>query len=268
MTLARRVVPILDVTPEGAAATSFVRGGLEVPHFEAIARFHAQDGADEVWLRLVEPDARGAAGLFEPLNALRERLFVPLVAWGSVRSAADARLLVGLGAERVVVDALGDPTLDPYALTRDLALAVGSDRLSVAVVVRRVVVPSRRVVWELCMPSGEGTGQDALGAILALVGAGAGEVVVVPQYLPSEGPPRIAHDADLVDALLPSLSVPVVSVGDDKDPADMAATLLMGADGTASATLFADGSVSVSQTKRALAEYGIPLRPPTPPYAV
>lgn len=267
MTLARRVVPILDVTPDAAPAVAFSRGGLDVPHLEAIAMYHASDGADELWLRLVHPDARGAAALFEPLNALRDRLFIPVVAWGSVSSAADARLLIGLGAERVVVDVTPDEKTDSLGLVRDVIEAVGPDRTSVAMLVRRVA-STRHVRWELCGAFGEGTGQDVESAAQALVAAGVGELVVVPWYQPADGGPRAAHDPDLVDALLPVLAVPVVSVGDDTDPADMAAALLMGADAVASATLFADGGVTIAGAKKALAEYGIPLRPPTAPYTL
>lgn len=266
MTLARRVLPIVDVTSDGVPARAFARGGLEVPHLEAICNFHLADGADELWLRLITPDARGAGGLFEPLNALRERVFVPLVAWGAVRSAADARLLVGLGAERVVVDAWPDNGNGPVEIVQDVAEAVGPDRITVSMVVRRVM-SARRVAWELCDRTGEGTGHDAITAAQALARAGAGEIALVARYAPSDGTPRTAHDADLVDALLPHLEVPVVSVGDDKEPADMAAALLIGADGAASATLFADGDTTVRRTKQVLADFGIPLRPAEPPYA-
>lgn len=268
MTLARRVVPILDVTPDAAPAVPFTRGGLDVPHLEAVAMYHAADGADELWLRLVRPDARGAAALFEPLNALRERLFVPVVAWGSVSSAADARLLVGLGAERVIVDLTRDAKGDALGLVRDVALGVGPDRVSVAVMVRRVALMGGSVRWEVCNADGEGTGQDAEATALALASAGVGELVLVPWFMPPDGPARAAHDADLVDALLPALHIPVVSVADDKDPADMAAALLIGADGVASATLFADGSVTVARAKQVLSEYGIPLRQAAAPYTL
>jgi cyclase len=267
VTLARRVIPVVDVTSDGAPARAFERGGLEVPHFEAICTYHVNDGADELWLRLITPDARGAGGLFEPLNALRERAFVPVVAWGAVGSAADARLLVGLGAERVIIDVLPEPGLDPVALVGEAADAVGPDRVGAAILVRRVM-SARRVVWELCDREGKGTGQDAVTAAGALAAAGAGEIVVVARYTPAEGAPRTAHDADFVDAMLPSLKVPVVSVGDDREPADMAAPLLIGADAAASATLFADGTVSVQRAKQILADFGIPLRPAEPPYSI
>lgn len=267
MTLARRVIPIIDVTSDAAPARVFTRGGLDVPHLEAICTFHLNDGADELWLRLLAPDARGAGGLFEPLNALKERVFVPLVAWGAVRSAADARLLVGLGAERVVVDAWPESGTGPVKLVTDVAEAVGPDRVTVSLVVRRVM-SKHRTAWELCDRDGEGTGQDALTAADALVSAGAGEVALIARYSPTTGIPRTAHDADLVDALLPLLTVPIVSVGDDKEPADMAAALLIGADAAASATLFGDGEVSVMKAKSVLHDFGIPLRPAVPPYAV
>jgi imidazole glycerol phosphate synthase subunit HisF len=78
----------------------------------------------------------------------------------------------------------------------------------------------------------------------------------------------VAHDGDLVEQTSSWLEIPVVSVGEDKTPADMAEALLMGADGVASASLFETGATTVSAAKRALKELGVTLRPPRPPYQV
>lgn len=267
MTLARRVIPILELDGSGAVAGGFRRGGLEVPHFQAVALFHAQDGADEVWVRLKEPDRRGAGGLFEPLRALRERLFVPLVAWGAVRSVADARLLIGLGADRVVVECMEESPDDPVGFVGDIVRAIGPDRVSVALVTRRIAAGGR-LAWELCRSGGEGTGQDAVATALALERAGAGELVLVPFYHGVSAPEFVVHDGDLVDTLASALPVPVLSVGKDKEPLHMAPPLLMGADGVASARLFRGGNVTVAEAKAALRGMGIPLRPPVAPYAL
>lgn len=266
MTLARRVAPILEIDPQGALRTRYVRGGMEMPYVEAVAGYLVQDGADEIWLRLRGADARGAAGLFEPLKALEKRVFVPVVAWGAVRSPADARLLVGLGAERVVVDCLDEAVEDPIGFVEIIARAIGPDRVTAALVTRRVVSQGR-VAWELCRPDGASTGQDAVATAVTLASVGAGEIAIQPHYSGIAAlEAGVVHDADLVDTLLSALAVQVISVGEDREPADMVTPLLMGADGVASARLFADGSVSVVDAKAALAEYGIPLRPPYPPY--
>lgn len=266
MTLARRVAAIVDCDGEGLVVAPYARGGLEVRYAEVVAAFHAQDGADEVWLRLAAPSARGVAGLFERMDALAARVFVPVVAWGPIDGPADARLLLSFGADRVVVQVGAESHGDPLEHVAKIASSIGRDRTTVALLVRRVA-SQKGVAWELCDEEGRGTGRNALAIARALPQHGAGEVVVKALFpgLEADG---VAHDGDLVEQASSWLEIPVVSVGEDRAPADMAEALLMGADGVASASLFRDGSLTVSAAKRALKELGVTLRPPRPPYQV
>jgi imidazole glycerol phosphate synthase subunit HisF len=273
VTIAKRVAPIILIGPDGTPADPYTRGGMEVPHLEAIARFHEGDGADEIWLRLAHADERGAAALFDPVRAVRSRVSIPIVVWGAVRSSADARLLVGLGADRVIVDE-ADPNIDDVeAAVADIASAIGTACLGVALITRRRVKDlekwssTRAVAWELCRLDGEPRGEDAVARASALTKAGAGEVVLQPWLQGFKAGGATGHDPELVDRLLSMTPHQVVSVGQDHDPADMVPALLMGADGVASWTLFADGQCTVADTKRRLEEFGIPLRPVIAPYA-
>lgn len=266
MTLARRIAPILEMNAQGELLTQYRRGGMDVRFVESVGTYHVQDGADEIWLRLRGPDARGAGGLFEPLKGLARRVAVPLVAWGAIRSLADARLLVGLGAERVVLDfdELRNP--EPGALIEQLARALGPARISVALTTRRML-KGGRIGWELCSASGESLGHDAIATTVRLANQGAGEIIVQPYYQGLAAPDVVVHDAELVDTLMNVLVVQLVSVGEDREATDMVTPLLMGADGIASARLFAEGNVSIADAKQTLAGFGIPLRAPNPPYA-
>lgn len=267
MTLAKRIAAIVECDGDGLVAGRFSRGGLDVAYAEAVAGFHAQDGADEVWIHLSLPGERGVAGLFERMEHLAGRLPIPLVAWGPVDTAADARLLLSFGADRVVVELGHEDHGDPLEHVGRVASSVGMARVSAALVVRRVA-SEKGLAWELCDPTGKGTGRDALALARALPDHGAGEVVVrsmFPGIDPEEG---VVHDGDLIEEISSWLAVPVLSVGEDKKPADMAEALLMGADGVASATLWRDGSLTVAAVKRALRDLGLTVRPPMPPYEV
>lgn len=265
MTLARRVAPILQVDPQGELCGRYVRGGMDVPWIEAVARFHVQDGADEIWVRLSHADMRGAGGLFEPIKALERRVFVPLVAWGAIHSPADARLLIGLGAQRVIIDALDDEIDEPIAFVESIAKAVGPDRVSVALLTRRVARRGR-VGWELCRKGGASSGHDAVATAVSLANAGAGEIVIQSQFEGLATPDVVVHDADLVDTLLSVMPIQLVSAGNDQEPTTMVTPLLMGADGVATSQLFASGAVTVADAKALLASFGIALRPARPPY--
>lgn len=263
MTLAKRICALVPCDESGKPRRRFVKGGLDVDFIEAIANHLANDGAEEVWLR-VDPSTtagpgvgRGPNALFSPLAVLEKRTFVPVVAWASAPTPADARLLLGFGADRVVVDVnLGLP--DPLAFIARVAQTTGPDRVTAALAVRRFV-GDKGVVWELVDPQGQGTGINAISLAERLPAVGACEILLVPS-VPAPQSERLVHDGELIEQVSAMSSVPVLSVGDDREVADLAAPLLMGADGVVSA-LFAGGVPTVEAGKSALKEYGLALRP-------
>ena len=263
MTLARRICAIVDVDLDGKSRGSRIRSvDKEDAVASAIALFEA--GADEIWIRLADGNPRATPLLFDALRALRGRVFVPVVAWAPVQGVADARLLEGLGADRVVIDLARSDDVEPLEHVARVVDAVGVDRVSVALSVRRVAA-EKGVAWELLDAQGGGTGRDAIDLVRGLPEAGAAEVVLVPRVGSQAGgdpfvSPAVVHDGDLVEAVSSWLWVPVVSVADDRDPADMVPALLMGADGVASPRFSATGSVTVADLKRALTTYGCAVR--------
>lgn len=259
MTLAKRVCAIIPVDDAGKPRQRFEKGGLIADFMEAIASFLEKDGADEVWLRVdVEKETtRGPNALFAPLGVLERRVFVPIVAWARVPTPADARLLLSFGADRVVVDVnLGLP--DPVGHVARVAQAVGPDRVVAALSVRRVA-GDKGLMWELLDDKGQGSGLDALRLAELMPAAGACEIVLV-HSTPAPSADVVVHDGELIEEATATLAIPVLSVGEDRDAADLATPLLMGADGVVTA-LFASGTPTPAQVKATLAGYGIGLRP-------
>lgn len=271
MTLARRLCALVPCDDGGKPRKRFTKGGLDVDFIEAIANHLGNDGADEVWLRVDTTTTVGAPGvtgrgpnaLYQPLAVLEKRTFVPVVAWASAPTPADARLLLGFGADRVVVDAnlgLADPN-GPLGFIARVCQTTGADRVVAALSVRRFV-GDKGVVWELVDPQGQGTGLDAIVLAERMPRVGACEILLVPS-VPAPTSERLVHDGELIERVSSMSSVPVLSVGDDREVADLATPLLMGADGVVSA-LFATGSPTVAEGKDALKEFGLPLRPVLP----
>lgn len=259
MTLAKRVCTLVNCDEGGRPRLPFRKGGMDVDFIEAIANQLANDGADEVWLRLdgVEGSGRGPNALYNPLAVLERRTFVPVVAWAHAPSPADARLLLGFGADRVVVDAhLGLP--DPVGFIARVAQTTGFDRVTVALTVRRFV-GDKGVWWELVDGQGKGTGIDAISLAERLPAVGACEILLVSSVLAPQSE-RLVHDGELIERVSSVSSIPVLSTGDDRELADLATPLLMGADGVVT-SLFSTGEPSVSAGKKALLEYGLALRP-------
>jgi imidazole glycerol phosphate synthase subunit HisF len=267
MTLARRICAVVPCDDAGKPRRPFTKGGLDVDFIEAIAHHLANDGADEVWLRVDSSTTvgmhssvgRGPNALFSPLSVLEKRTFVPVVAWAAAPTPADARLLLGFGADRVVVDAhLGLP--DPLGFIGRVAQTAGADRVVAALAVRRFV-SDKGIGWELVDTHGNGTGIDAITLAARLPATGACEILLVPSVQAPQSE-RFIHDGELIEKVSAMSNVPVLSVGEDRDLADVAAPLLMGADGVVT-SLFASGSPTITAGKLALAEYGLPLRPAT-----
>jgi imidazole glycerol phosphate synthase subunit HisF len=274
MTLARRLCALLEVDERGQPSRPYTRGGLDATFVEAIASFIVQDGADEVWLRTQRrttppsqlssssssssptPASSDLKLLFEPLATLEKRVFAPLVAWSPVTSAADVRLLLSFGADRVVVDVhRGLP--DPVGFVARIVDAVGADRVTCAVHVRRVIT-DKGVGFELVTPAGDGAGVAALPLLEHLGHAGAAEILLVPARGALEQG-RALHDGELVEHGAVRLSIPLLSHAEDIDVADLATPLLMGADGVVT-TLFSAGRPRLDDVRRALRDYGVSLK--------
>lgn len=264
MTLARRLCAILDVDEAGRPARPYTRGGLDATFVEAIASFMVQDGIDEVWLAAsprnssstsTPPTTPDIKTLFEPLAALERRVFAPLVAWAPIVTAADARLLLSFGADRVVVDVhRGLP--DPLSFVERIVEATGPDRVCCAVHARRVI-SDKGVAFELVDVNGNGSGVNAVSLVEGLAAVGAAEVLVVPARGPDQG--RALHDGELIESSSATLHLPLLAHADDVEAADVATALLMGADGVVT-RLFSGGRPTFEEVKRALVDYGLPLR--------
>jgi imidazole glycerol phosphate synthase subunit HisF len=273
----------LSVDESGRLLTRYRHlGTFEVDFAEAAASFLANDGIDEIWLR-AGPSSKGPAALYEALATLEKRVFVPIVAWAPVQSAADARLLLSFGADRVVVDvSRGLP--DPLAFVSRMVEVTGPDRLCCAVPVQRRAVDAG-VGYELVdsaqastrtpvslsgraskaatptsimgSTAGGGTGLDALALAFRLPDAGASEVLLYSAHPQSKE--RRLHDGELIEKVSATLTTPLLSFADDQEAADLATPLMMGADGVVT-TLLSHGDPSAAQLHDRLREYGIPLR--------
>ena len=106
MTLARRICALLELDANGEMIGPRAPEDKADPiqYLENTCQSLLANGVDEIWLRLCESNTRGISALYEPLRRLRPQVHLPIVAWGQIHSEAEARLLLNLGADRVLVD--------------------------------------------------------------------------------------------------------------------------------------------------------------------
>jgi imidazole glycerol-phosphate synthase subunit HisF len=252
VTLARRVVPCLDVTAgrvvKGVSFVNLVDAGDPVE----LAAVYDAEGADELVFLDITATVEARATLYDVVSRTAEQVFIPLTVGGGVRSSADVGRLLRAGADKVSVNsaAVRDPEL----------LSAGADTYGVQCMV--LAIDARRRAdgrgWEVVVDGGRTpTGRDALAWAEEGAGRGAGELLVTSMDADGQ---RTGYDLELVAAMTRAVDVPVIASGGAGDLDHFVAACRAGADAVLAASVFHFGQLSIAEVKRALAAAGLPVR--------
>jgi cyclase len=252
VTLARRVVPCLDVTAgrvvKGVSFVDLVDAGDPAE----LAAAYDRQGADELVFLDITATVEARATLFDAVARTAEQVFIPLTVGGGVRAPSDVRALLRAGADKVSVNsaAVRDPEL----------LSAGAGTYGVQCMV--LAIDARRRPdgsgWEVVVDGGRTpTGKDALAWAEEGARRGAGELLVTS--MDTDGH-RTGYDLDLVAAMVKAVDLPVIASGGAGDVGHFVAACQAGADAVLAASVFHFGQLSVADVKRALAAAGLPVR--------
>lgn len=248
--LARRVIPCLDVADgrvvKGVRFQDLVDQGDPA---ESALRY-AEQGADEIVFLDISAAPEGRDTDLDWVRRTAERVFIPLTVGGGVRREEDAFRLLRSGADKVGINsaAVRDP-----GLLDTLARRFGSQCVVLSVDARR-----REGGWEVVIQGGrQATGLDALEWIREGVRRGAGEILLTS--IDRDGT-RGGYDLDLLREVTQSTSVPVIASGGAGAPEHLADALSAGAAAVLAASIFHQGTYTVGEVKRRLAEAGFPVR--------
>jgi imidazole glycerol-phosphate synthase subunit HisF len=252
VTLARRVIPCLDVTAgrvvKGVSFVDLVDAGDPAE----LAAAYDRQGADELVFLDITATVEARATLFDAVARTAEQVFIPLTVGGGVRSPADVRALLRAGADKVSVNsaAVRDPEL----------LSAGAGTYGVQCMV--LAIDARRRPdgsgWEVVVDGGRTpTGRDALAWAEEGARRGAGELLVTS--MDTDGH-RTGYDLDLVAAVAKAVDVPVIASGGAGEPDHFVAACQAGADAVLAASVFHFGQFSIADVKHGLASAGLPVR--------
>jgi cyclase len=252
MTLARRLIPCLDVD-----AGRVVKGTRFLDMEDAgdpaeLARRYDREGADELVFLDITASVEGRRATLETVSATAEQVFIPLTVGGGVRSEEDVKRLLRAGADKVSLNTAA--VRDPGLLAR-CAERFGSQCVVVAVDARRS--PDG---WEVFLEGGRrATGIDAVAwAHRATTELGAGEVLLTSMDRDGTGE---GYDLDLLRAVTGEVPVPVIASGGAGTEEHFADALTLGgADAVLAASRFHFGKLTLSGVKRFLAGRSIPVR--------
>ncbi|MDX2093629.1 MAG: imidazole glycerol phosphate synthase subunit HisF [Kofleriaceae bacterium] len=252
MTLARRIIPCLDVKDgrvvKGINFVSLRDAGDPV---EQAAAYDAQ-GADEICYLDISASPEGRATMVEVVARTADQVFAPLTVGGGVRTVDDAVRLLDAGADKIAINtaAIRRPELVTECATR-----FGSQAIVVAVDAKRI--PTARG-WEVFSHGGRTPeGLDALAWCARITELGAGEILLTSMDRDGTG---AGYDTELVSAVATRVSIPVIASGGVGNLAHLADGLEAGADAVLAASIFHFGQHTIREAKQFLVARGLPIR--------
>jgi cyclase len=189
--------------------------------------------------------------LLHVIEAVAERVFIPLTVGGGVRQVADVRRLLNAGADKVSINtaAVQNP-----ALVAEASGVVGCQCIVVAIDAKK-----NGSSWEVYTHGGRrATGIDAVEWARRMAAAGAGEILLTS--MDRDGT-RDGFDLGLTRAVSDAVGVPVIASGGVGSMDHLAEGVLEGhADAVLAASVFHFGDFTVRAAKERMRARGIEVR--------
>lgn len=252
MTLAKRIIPCLDVT-----AGRVVKGVNFLELRDAgdpveIAKRYDDQGADELTFLDITATSDGRDLILDIIEAVASQVFIPLTVGGGVRAVDDVRRLLNAGADKVGINssAISNPQL-----VFDASQKYGSQCIVVAIDAKKASDGR----WEVFTHGGrKATGLDAIEWAKKMEGLGAGEILLTS--MDRDGT-KSGFDLDLTRSVSDAISIPVIASGGVGGLQDLADGVKLGrADAVLAASIFHYGQHTVQEAKRFMADQGIAMR--------
>ena len=251
MSLAKRIIPCLDVDRGRVVKGVNFVGLRDAGDPVEIARRYNEQGADELTFLDITASSDERDLLLHVVETVAAQVFIPLTVGGGVRKVEDVRRLLNAGADKVSINtaAVQNPQL-----VADTAGRYGSQCIVVAIDAKR-----SGAGWEVFTHGGRRqTGLDAVDWARRMQDLGAGEILLTS--MDRDGT-RSGFDLALTRAVADAVDVPVIASGGVGGLKDLADGVLEGrADAVLAASIFHFGEFTVRQAKEFMAERGIEVR--------
>ena len=254
MSLAKRIIPCLDVTAGRVVKGVNFVGLRDAGDPVEIARRYDEQGADELTFLDITASSDDRDIILHIIEAVAEQVFIPLTVGGGVRKVEDVRRLLNAGADKVSINT---SAVTHPELVRECADKFGSQAIVVAVDAKAVSPDNDR--WEVFTHGGRNpTGLDAVAWAQKMQELGAGEILLTS--MDRDGT-KIGFNLPLTRAVSDAVSIPVIASGGVGNLQHLADGVLQGhADAVLAASIFHFGEYTVEQAKRLMREQGIEVR--------
>lgn len=253
MSLSIRVIPCLDVADGRVVkGVNFLNLRDAGDPIELAARYY-QDGADELTFLDVHATVDNRSTMYGLVTACAEQVFIPLTVGGGIREVDDVAKLLGAGADKISVGSAGIANPD---LLDAISNRFGNQVLVISLDLKR----SNKTPSGFMVTTHGGrndTDLDALAWVEQVIERGAGELLV--NSIDFDGT-RSGFDVEMLEAIRQISNVPVIASGGAGKAEDFPVAAAAGADAILAASIFHEGSVTISGAKAALKAAGYETR--------
>jgi cyclase len=252
MTLAKRIIPCLDVAGgrvvKGVNFKDLVDAGDPVE----LAKFYGEAGADELTFLDISASVEDRSTTLDIVSRTAEQVFIPLTVGGGIRAASDVDQLLRAGADKVGVNTAA---INRPQLINEISDRFGDQVLVLSVDARRSKTESG---FEVTTHGGRtGTGLDAFAWIADATSRGVGEILL--NSMDADGT-RAGFDTEMISRVRSITQVPLIASGGAGKVEDFARALEAGADALLAASVFHFGTFSIQEVKAHLAQRGYSVR--------
>lgn len=252
MSLAKRIIPCLDVSGGRVVKGVNFVGLRDAGNPVEIAHRYSEQGADEITFLDITATSDERDLILPIIEQVADQTFIPLTVGGGVRSVADVRRLLNAGADKVGINSAA---ITHPELVADAAQKYGSQCIVVAIDAKSVGAGR----WEVFTHGGrKATGLDVLEWARKMAHFGAGELLLTS--MDKDGT-RSGFDLALTRAVSDAVEIPVIASGGVGNLQDLADGIkLGGADAVLAASIFHFGQHTIQEAKQFMISQAIPMR--------
>jgi cyclase len=240
-----RLIPCLDVAGGRVVKGVNFVGLRDVGDPVELGRAYSDAGADELVFLDISATLEDRATLVELVGRVAERLAIPFIVGGGIRSVSDAEALLRAGADKVSVNSAA---LERPELVTGLAEKLGRQAVVVAIDATEGDVRSRAGTARTPRRAAEWARECER--------RGAGEILLTS--IDADGT-RAGYDLELTEEVADAVSVPVIASGGAGEAIHVAEALQIAQAALLASILHEDPSRLV-RLRAELRDMGVPLR--------
>jgi len=253
--LAKRIIPCLDVhAGRVVKGVNFVNLRDAGDPVDVAARYE-DEGADELVFLDITASHEEREIIIDVVRRTSEMVFMPLTVGGGIRTLDDIRTLLKAGCDKVSINsaAVKEPEF-----VREAARRFGSQCIVVNIDPKRIDKEGAEF-WDVHINGGRiPTGLQAVDWAREVERLGAGEIVLTS--MDADGT-QDGYDIEITRAVADAVTIPVVASGGAGSPQHLYEAVSAGkASAALAASIFHYGTYTIEETKRYLAERGVPVR--------